>query len=203
MADNDSYAKDVEELFEEKEIQSDDPIIQKCLDIIRNKKVTVKDLPGLGYYNVYLGNKKCFMIHKDFLIGVGTVYTMNINNQDYRFCGKRPDLKELHRLCVSTYNEQSQEREKSTLDFLNDVDRGEKTKTDKRLLTPGQRTGILFMFAGLTFAAAGVISYKGSEKKERGNKQVEAFEKTLPAEYLEYKQAVEHYRDSLMNVKGK
>ncbi len=197
MANNDN--------FEKEKIQSDDPIIQKCLDIIRNKKVTVKDLPDLGYYDVYLGNKKCFMIHKDFLIGVGTVYTMNINNQDYRFCGKRPDLKELHRLCVSTYNEQSQERKKSTLDFLNDVDRGEKTKTDKRLLTPGQRTGILFMFGGL--AIAGIISpavIRGIQEKktQRVNKQVEAYEKTLPG-YLEQKQNVARYRDSLMNVKGK
>jgi len=35
------------------------------------------------------------------------------------------------------------------------------------------------------------------------DKQVEAYEKTLPAEYLEYKQAVEHYRDSLMHAKGR
>lgn len=201
MADNDSYAKDVEELFEKKEeIQSDDPIIQKCLNIIRNEKVTVKDLPDLGYYDVYLGNKKCFMIHKDFLIGVGTVYTMNINNQDYRFCGKRPDLEELHRLCVFTYNEQSQERKKSTLDFLNDVDRGEKTKTDKRLLTPGQRTGILFMFGGLAIAGMAVIRGIQEKKTQRVEEKVKAYEKTLPAEYLEYKQAVEHYRDSLVNT---
>ena len=176
------------------------------MDIIRNKKVTVKDLPDLGYYDVYLGNKKCFMIHKDFLIGVGTVYTMNINNQDYRFCGKRPDLKELHRLCVSTYNEQSQERKKSTLDFLNDVDRGEKTKTDKRLLTPGQRTGIVCMLGGLLIMVGGVIngviSYADYKKAQRVKKQVEAFEKTLPG-YLEQKQAVEHYRDSLMHAKGR
>ena len=50
--------------------------------------------------------------------------------------------------------------------------------------------------AGLSVAVA--IKVK---KTQRVNKQVEAFEKTLPAEYLEYKQAVEHYRDSLMNVK--
>ena len=50
--------------------------------------------------------------------------------------------------------------------------------------------------AGLSVAVA--IKVK---KTQRVNKQVEAFEKTLPAEYLEYKQAVEHYRDSLMHAK--
>ena len=33
--------------------------------------------------------------------------------------------------------------------------------------------------------------------------QTEEYEKTLPAEYLEQKQAVEHYRDSLMHAKGR
>ena len=234
MADNDSYEKDMEEIFGEtrgererkrleqisdaaaesvrlandfkqelkkEEIQSDDPIIQKCLDIVRNKKVTVEDLTDLGYYDVYLGNKKCFMIHKDFSIAV---YKMKINNQDYRFCGKRPDLEELHKLCVAKYNEQSPERKKSTLDFLNDVDRGEKTKTDKS--TKSVKTSDVIFGVCLFLGIVGVLSpmvvrLMNDKKTQRVKKQVDAFEKTLPAEYLEYKQAVEHYRDSLMHAK--
>ena len=84
-------------------------------------------------------------------------------------------------------------------DFKQELKKEE--KTDRKSLTPGQRTGILFMFAGLTFMATGVINYIASEKRERVKKQVEAFEKTLPAEYMEYKHAVEHYRDSLMHAK--
>ena len=97
MADNDSYEKDMEEIFGEtrgererkrlkqisdaaaesvrlandfkqelkkEEIQSDDPIIQKCLDIIRDKNVRVKDSSGTGFYNVYIGDKCQFEFHK-------------------------------------------------------------------------------------------------------------------------------------------
>ena len=56
MADNDN--------FEEKEIQSDDPIIQKCLDIIRDKNVIVKDSSGTGFYRVYIGDNYQFSFHK-------------------------------------------------------------------------------------------------------------------------------------------
>ena len=72
------------------------------------------------------------------------------------------NLEELHRLCVAKYNEQALKKEE---------------KTDRKPLISGQRTGILFMLAGLTVAAVGVINYKKSEKTQRVNKQVEAFEK--------------------------
>ena len=48
-----------------------------------------------------------------------------------------------------------------------------------------------------------VWAVKVTDKRNRVKKQVEEYEKTLPAEYLEYKQAVEHYRDSLMHAKGR
>ncbi|MBQ6736623.1 MAG: hypothetical protein IJQ90_04025 [Alphaproteobacteria bacterium] len=177
MADNDN--------FEEKEIQSDDPIIQKCLDIIRNKNVIVKDLSGKEFYRVYIGDEYQFSFHKydEF-----DQYQVGIDFKDWFFYKKRPDLEELYRLCATKYNEQALKKEE---------------KTGRKPLTPGQITGILFMLAGLTVAAVGVINYKKSEKTQRVNKQVEAYEKTLPPEYLEYKQAVEHYRDSLMHTKGK
>ena len=54
---------------------------------------------------------------------------------------------------------------------------------------------------GLFIIAIGIIDYVDFKKTQRVNKQVKAYEKTLPAEYLEYKQAVEHYRDSLMHAK--
>ena len=169
--------------FEEKEIQSDDPIIQKCLDIIRNKNVIVKDLSGKEFYRVYIGDEYQFSFHKydEF-----DQYQIGIDFKDWFFYKKRPDLEELYRLCVAKYNEQALKKEE---------------KTGRKPLTPGQRTGILFMSWGLFIIAIGVINYKISTKRVRVNKQVEAFEKTLPPEYLEYKQAVEHYRDSLMHAK--
>jgi hypothetical protein len=48
-----------------------------------------------------------------------------------------------------------------------------------------------------------VWAFKVTDKCNRVKKQVKEYEKTLPAEYLEYKQAVEHYRDSLMRAKGR
>ena len=193
MTENDSLEKDVEEVFEKKEeIQSDDPIIQKCLDIIRNPKARVQDLDANGCYRVYIGDKRYFGIYKGYFLGVDE-YTVTINFQDHVFSGARSDLKELYKLCGAKHQEQSQERKKNTLDFLNDAD---KKGSNKRNITP-----FLFMFAGLTFIATGVINYLNYEKRERVNKKVEAYEKTLPAEYLEYKQAVEHYRDSLMHAK--
>jgi hypothetical protein len=76
-------------------------------------------------------------------------------------------------------------------------------KTNKKPITQGQKTGIMFMFGGLLIIAIGIIDYVDFKKTQRVKKQVEAFEKTLPADYLEYKQAVEHYRDSLMHAKGR
>lgn len=53
----------------------------------------------------------------------------------------------------------------------------------------------------LGLGAAGLIYGIHSQRKEkRVNQQVEEYEKTLPG-YLEQKQMVEHYRDSLMNAK--
>ena len=188
MANNDN--------FEKKEIQSDDPIIQKCLDIIRNKNVRVKDLTEFGYYGVYLGDKHCFTIHKDFLNEIR--YYMSIDLQDYRFSGQRPDLEELHRLCVAKYNEQSQERKKNTLDFLNDVDKDQKANKNNG-------TAKLVLLMGLAIAgiiSPAVIRVIQEKKAQRVKKQVEAYEKTLPG-YTEQKQMVEHYRDSLMRAKGR
>ena len=76
-------------------------------------------------------------------------------------------------------------------------------KTDRKHLTPEQKAGVMFMLWGSIIIAIGIISYVEHKKTQRVNKQVEAYEKTLPAEYLKYKQAVEHYRDSLMNVKDR
>lgn len=171
--------------FEEKEIQSDDPIIQKCLDIIRNKNVIVKDSSGEEFYRVYIGDKCQFEIHK---YDGFNVYEVTIDFDSRYFNKKKPDLEELHRLCVAKYNEQKFKREK---------------KTGRKPLTSGQRTGILFISWGLFIIAIGIIDYVDFKKTQRVKKQVEAFEKTLPAEYLEYKQAVEHYRDSLMHAKGR
>lgn len=76
-------------------------------------------------------------------------------------------------------------------------------KTNKKPMTRGQKTGIMLMFGGLLIIATAVINYKISEKTQRVEEKVKAYEKTLPADYLEYKQAVEHYRDSLMHAKGR
>lgn len=188
MANNDNYEKE--------EIQSDNPIIQKCLGIIRNPKAWVEDLANAGYYSVYIGNKKYFTFNRGYFLG--TEYTITVKLQDYNFCGKRPDLKELHRLCVAKYKEQSQERKKNALDFLNDVDKAQKANKNNG-------TAKLVLLMGL--AIAGIISpavIRGIQEKkaQRVKKQVEAYEKTLPG-YLEQKQAVEHYRDSLMRAKGR
>ena len=227
MADNDSYEKDMEEIFGEtrgererkrlkqisdaaaesvrlandfkqelkkEEIQSDDPIIQKCLDIVRNKKVTVKDLSGEEFYRVYIGDEYQFSFHKydEF-----DQYQVGIDFKDWFFYQKRPDLEELYRLCVAKYKERSQEREKNTLDFLNDADKDKKTNKNNG-------TATLLLLAGLAIAgmATPAIFCGIQEKKaQRVKKQVDAYEKTLPAEYMEYKHAVEHYRDSLMHAK--
>ena len=190
MANNDNYEKE--------EIQSDDPIIQKCLDIIRNKKAWVEDLCDNGIYSVYIGRKKYFQIHRCY--NNGTKYNIDINYQTYRFYGERPDLEELYRLCNSKYADKSKERQQNALDFLRIKER---KKTDRKHLTSEQRTGIAFMLWGLSIIAVGMIGYINNKKTQRVEEKVKAYEKTLPADYLEYKQAVEHYRDSLMHTKGK
>jgi len=169
--------------FEEKEIQSDDPIIQKCLDIIRNKNVIVKDLSGKEFYRVYIGDEYQFSFHKydEF-----DQYQIGIDFKDWFFYKKRPDLEELYRLCVAKYNEQALKKEE---------------KTGRKPLTPGQRAGILFMLWGPIIIATVIRGYVEDKKTQRVEEKVKAYEKTLPAEYLEYKQAVEHYRDSLMHAK--
>ena len=169
--------------FEEKEIQSDDPMIQKCLDIIRDKNVRVKDSSGKEFYRVYIGDEYQFSFHKydEF-----DEYQIGIDFKDWFFYKKRPDLEELYRLCATKYNEQKFKREE---------------KTGKKHMTSGQRTGILFMSQGLFIIAIGIIDYVYFKKTQRVEEKVKAYEKTLPADYLEYKQAVEHYRDSLMHAK--
>lgn len=169
--------------FEEKEIQSDDPMIQKCLDIIRDKNVRVKDSSVKEFYRVYIGDKCQFEFHK---YDGFDVYEVTIDFDTRYFNKKRPDLEELYRLCATKYNEQKFKREE---------------KTGKKHMTSGQRTGILFMSWGLFIIAIGIIDYVYFKKTQRVEEKVKAYEKTLPAEYLEYKQAVEHYRDSLMHAK--
>ncbi|MBQ6027411.1 MAG: hypothetical protein IJL21_02570 [Alphaproteobacteria bacterium] len=96
MANNDN--------FEKEKIQSDDPMIQKCLDIIRNKNVIVKDLSGKEFYRVYIGDEYQFSFHKydEF-----DEYQIGIDFKDWFFYKKRPDLEELYRLCATKYNEQA------------------------------------------------------------------------------------------------
>lgn len=64
---------------------------------------------------------------------------------------------------------------------------------------------IVICIAGLAGLIGGAISnyYAGERKKAKVEEKVHAFEKTLPG-YLEQKQRVEHFRDSLINAqKGK
>lgn len=185
MANNDN--------FEEKEIQSDDPIIQKCLDIIRDKRAWVEDLCDNGIYSVYIGRKKYFQIQRCY--NSGTKYNIDINYQTYKFYGSRPDLEELYRLCNSKYADKSKERQQNALDFLRTK---ESTKERCRI-----KPGVLFMIAGILVMAAAIVKYQKDQKTQRVEEKVKAYEKTLPADYLEYKQAVEHYRDSLMHAKGR
>ncbi len=185
MANNDN--------FEKEKIQSDDPIIQKCLERVRDKKARVEDLCDNGIYTVYIGNKKYFQIQKCY----DERYNIDIRYQTYKFYGERPDLEELYRLCESKYADKSKERQQEALDFLRTKERG------KKHLTSGQQIGITFMLWGLSIIAVGVIGYINNKKTQRVEEKVKAYEKTLPAEYLEYKQAVEHYSDSLMHPKGR
>ena len=73
---------------------------------------------------------------------------------------------------------------------------------DHGLGTSNNALKAMVVVAALVAGLSVAVTIK-AKKVQRVKKQVEAFEKTLPAEYLEYKQAVEHYRDSLMNVKGR
>ena len=182
--------------FEEKEIQSDDPMIQKCLDIIRDKRARVEDLCDNGIYSVYIGRKKYFQIQRCY--NSGTKYNIDINYQTYKFYGSRPDLEELCRLCNSKYADKSKERQQNALDFLRIK---EQKKTDRKHLTKKKKAGNMFMLWGSIIIAIGIISYVENKKTQRVEEKVKAYEKTLPADYLEYKQAVEHYRDSLMHAK--
>ncbi|MBO4700456.1 MAG: hypothetical protein J5620_01765 [Alphaproteobacteria bacterium] len=59
---------------------------------------------------------------------------------------------------------------------------------------------VIGVFLATACIVSPVIFYEMHKKAQRANKQVEAYEKTLPG-YLEQKQAVEHYRDSLMHGK--
>ena len=190
MANNDN--------FEKEKIQSDDPMIQKCLDIIRDKRARVEDLCDNGIYSVYIGRKKYFQIQRCY--NSGTKYNIEVHYQTYKFYGSRPDLEELCRLCNSKYADKSKERQQNALDFLRIKER---KKTGKKHMTSEQRTGIAFMLWGLSIIAVGVIGYINNKKTQRVEEKVKAYEKTLPADYLEYKQAVEHYRDSLMHAKGR
>ena len=182
MANNDN--------FEKEKIQSDDPMIQKCLDIIRNKKSWVEDLCDNGIYTVYIGNKKYFQIHRYY--NGDTKYNIEINHQTFKFYGERPDLEELCRICISKHASKSQERQQGALNYLE----------QKANINNGAAALVL----GALLAVVGMASpaiFRGIQEKktQRVKKQVEAYEKTLPPEYLEYKQAVEHYRDSLMHAK--
>lgn len=223
MADNDSYEKDMEEIFGEargererkrlkqisdaaaesvrlandfkqelkkEKIQSDDPMIQKCLDIIRDKKSWVEDLCDNGIYTVYIGNKKYFQIHRYY--NGDTKYNVEINHQTFKFYGERPDLEELCRMCMSKHASKSQERQQGALNYLE----------QKANINNGAAALVLGVLLAVVGMASPAIFRGIQEKKEqRVEEKVKAYEKTLPADYLEYKQAVEHYRDSLMHTK--
>ena len=59
---------------------------------------------------------------------------------------------------------------------------------------------ISLSFAGILIAAMSRYDHRVKKQEKSINKQVESYEKTLPG-YLEQKQKVEHYRDSLMHAK--
>ena len=175
MTNNDNHEK--------QEIQSDDPIIQKCLDIIRNEKtIVIKPFQKHGdFYVAYIKNGELFSFVPEYsILGKTWKHTIRINNdkQPIVFYGKRSsDLIELHKLCDEKY-----------------FKRKEAQKEWRRKYYP-------IILASALGVGMLVFGWSRIHKKDNVDKQVEAFEKTLPPEYLEYKQAVEHYRDSLMHAK--
>lgn len=76
-------------------------------------------------------------------------------------------------------------------------------ETNKKKFNINKALMILGICMALEGIYLGPVTSRINKKKiQRVNKQVESYEKTLPAEYLEYKQVVEHYRDSLMHANG-
>jgi len=72
-------------------------------------------------------------------------------------------------------------------------------RADAKRFWQGNKEIILVSMLGFGILAFVAFSV---HKRNKVNKQVQEYEKTLPG-YLEQKQNVAHYRDSLMNVKGK
>ena len=67
-----------------------------------------------------------------------------------------------------------------------------------------KRRSTVYALMWTVFAVCGVFMCKDARDRNTENevkKQVETYEKSFPG-YIEQKQKIEHYRDSLMRVKG-
>ena len=105
-------------------------------------------------------------------------------------------LKQLSDICIDEFVARQQQ---AKIDFeIEKRNRKEKIKEKIKIIIS---VGIVVVWiSGMIFS---VSRYrKGSIKEQEINKKVQKYEQTLPG-YLEQKQLVEQYRDSLWNVKKK
>ena len=96
-------------------IQSKNPIIQKCLDIVYGGNVTISR-SGLTGYLVKCNDKRIFAIDS-----FGTFYEVQINDIEFRYqVGQdKTDAGALYGLCVAEHVRQTQLRTAAALNYLN------------------------------------------------------------------------------------
>lgn len=76
-------------------------------------------------------------------------------------------------------------------------------ETNKKKFYTGEAIMFLGAYIILTWSCWMLINKREARYVKRVNEQVEVYENALPADYQEYKQTVEHYRDSLMRANGR
>lgn len=108
-------------MSENQNVKSDNPIIQKCLDIVFGKDIEVDYVDKTGWCYVYCHKKRVFKINKkgtDFAHR-NAVYELEINGKTFDFNGSDyPDLDALYNHCITEYKKHEKDRLQSALDFL-------------------------------------------------------------------------------------
>ena len=105
------------------EYKTSNPIIQKCMDVLKSDKIEIRRVSDFDSFVVYSDKKRAFILSKNTLNGVRydlEVDNINFNTKGYYEGLDFSDLEKLHKLCVSEWERYEKQRRQHVMDYLED-----------------------------------------------------------------------------------
>lgn len=122
------------------EYTSTNPIIQKCLDVLKSDKLEIKKVSDTNAYIIYCNNKHAFTIMKNAVFNAPGCVEYDLDVDNIKFGTNKyyegldfSDLKKLYVVCVSEYEKRTTQRRERVLNYLDNFISKDKSKETKNV----------------------------------------------------------------------